>query len=59
MMFFADERMFRAKAGDETIRLAPNLSAAYANRGTVYHNIGNLDKANADFATAKLLKAAQ
>jgi len=43
----------------EAIRLDPNLVPAYNNRGTAYAEQGNLDKADADFATAKRLKAGQ
>jgi tetratricopeptide (TPR) repeat protein len=41
----------------EAIRLDPNLVPAYNNRGTAYAKQGNRDKADADFATAKRLKA--
>ncbi len=43
----------------EAIRLDPKFADAYENRGKVYLHIGNRAKANADFATAKRLKAAQ
>jgi len=44
---------------DEAIRLDPNLALAYLGRANAYTKQGNLDAANADYATAKRLKAAQ
>ena len=43
----------------EAIRLDPNFAPAYDDRGMAYAKQGNLDKASADFATAKRLKAGQ
>ena len=39
----------------EAIRLDPNYALAYYNRGVAYQNIGEKDKADADFAKAKEL----
>jgi hypothetical protein len=41
------------------IRLDPNSADAFINRGTAYAEQGNRDKADADFATTKRLKAGQ
>jgi tetratricopeptide (TPR) repeat protein len=43
----------------EAIRLDPNNALAYENRGAVYVRTGNIAKANADFETARRLKADQ
>ena len=38
---------------NEAIRLDPNLALAYVGRGNVYTKQGNLNAANADYATVK------
>jgi tetratricopeptide (TPR) repeat protein len=39
----------------EAIRLDPNYMGAYINRGSVYHDKGDIQKANKDFAFAESL----